>query len=109
MYVIGPGIAGTIFLTGTAQILWSALTRGDQAFLVAQIVANVIGIALIFALKQPITRWYHVLFNGVIAAHVISGPLDPENIGLFMAALIWGAYWIRSERVQHTYGGRKVA
>ena len=62
-----------------------------------------------FTLKKPLTRWYHVAFNGAIAAYVISGPLDPETIGLFMAALIWGAYWMRSERVQHTYGGRRVA
>jgi hypothetical protein len=109
VYLLGPGVVGTISLVGTAQILWSALNRLDQTFLVAQIVANVAGIVLIFALKRPLTRWYHVIFNGAIAAYVISGPLDPETIGLFLAALVWAAYWIRSERVQHTFGGRKVA
>ena len=109
VYIAGPGIAGTIFLIGTAQILWSALTGMDQLSLVAQIIANVLGILLIFFLRRPLTRWFHVGFNGAVAAYVLTGPRDAETIALFMAALVWGVYWIRSERVQQTFGGRKVA
>jgi hypothetical protein len=109
VYVLSIGLAGTIFLLATAQILWTALPGPDRLFLLAQLFSNVVGIVLIFALKRPATRWYHVAFNGVMAAYLFAGPLDPETIGLAFALLCWGAYWIRSERIQNTFGGRKVA
>lgn len=108
VYVVGPGILGTLFSVATAQILWSVLPSSDQAFLVFEVIANIVGMALIFTLRQPLTRWFHVALNGIVAAYVVNGPLDPETIALFMAALVWGTYWLRSERVQNTFGGRRI-
>ncbi len=106
-YVIGPGILGTLWGV-TDAIIWGI--SGHPAYRLifsVLITANVLGLYLIFAVRKPITRTYHIWLNLIWAgfwAFTTVELLDwPQGWGAVLALLIWASYWIGSKRVRATY------
>ena len=106
-YVIGPGILGTLWGV-TDAIIWGI--SGHPAYRLifsVLITANVLGLYLIFVVRKPITRTYHIWLNFIWAGYTliyfIASGLAAFLIVLVPALLIWPIYWVRSKRVRATY------
>ncbi len=106
LYVIGPGILGTLWGV-TDAVIWGV--SGHPAYRLifsVLITANVLGLYLIFVVRKPITQTYHIWLNFIWAGFwaftaVESG--GPQVWGAVAALLILALYWIGSKRVRATY------
>jgi len=106
LYVIGPGILGTLF-TVTDAMFWGL--SGHPAYRLifsVLITANVIGLYLIFGVRKSITQIYHIWLNfnwaGFWAFTAVESG-GPQVWGAVAALLILALYWIGSKRVRATY------
>ena len=106
LYVIGPGILGTLF-TVTDAMIWGV--SGHPAYRLifsVLITANVIGLYLIFGVRKSITQIYHIWLNfnwaGFWAFTAVESG-GPQIWGAVAALLILALYWIGSKRVRATY------
>ena len=65
-----------------------------------------VGLYLLIKVRKPITRNYHIGFNGFFAAifgiFAILTPSLPQWLA-FAESFAWVMYWIRSQRVRATY------
>ena len=68
--------------------------------------AILVGLYLLIKVRKPITRNYHIGFNGfstaILGIFAILTPSLPQWFG-FAESLAWLMYWIRSKRVRATY------
>ena len=106
LYVIGPGILGTLWGV-TDAIIWGV--SGHPAYRLifsVLITANVIGLYLIFGVRKSITQIYHIWLNfnwaGFWAFTAVESG-GPQVWGAVAALLILALYWIGSKRVRATY------
>jgi len=85
------------------------LARSPYFFIAGPaIIATVIGLYLIFGVRKPITRIFHIWFNIIWAGYaafitLVSGELGPGGLTAVIPALSWMLYWMTSERVWATY------
>jgi len=107
LYVIGPGILGTLLTVTDALNLTDS---GGSHYFPIEIplaIATVIGLYLIFRVRKPITRTYHIWTNFIWAGYTliyfIASGLAAFLIVLVPVLLIWPIYWVRSKRVRATY------
>ncbi len=86
-----------------------AVARSPIFFIAAwATIAAVIGLYLIFGVRKPITRIFHIWFNIIWAGWlafitVVSGELGPGGLTAVIPSLIWVLYWMTSKRVWATY------
>jgi len=119
------GIRGWLLLYVILQILWAlffaaiitvvgVLTIPDSArssmFFIpgSGIITTVIGLYLIFGVRKPITRIFHIWLNIIWAGWlafsvVVSGGLGPGLLTAVIPSMIWVLYWTTSKRVWATY------
>ena len=109
LYVIGPGILGTLF-TVTDVMMYgspSGIPLHPAYWLIFSVfvTGNVIGLYLIFGVRKPITRTYHIWLNFIWASIAAFTAVVGTRTGwgMVLGLLIWAAYWIGSKRVRATY------
>ncbi len=108
LYVIGPGILGTLLTVTDALNLTDSGGSHYFPIEISLAIATVIGLYLIFRVRKPITRTYHIWLNFIWAgytAYYFVAVGTPEILLLMFAPLllIWPIYWVRSKRVRATY------
>ena len=113
------GIGGWLLFYVILQILFTLFTvmvalyspdlaRSPDFIEGSAIITTVIGLYLIFGVRKPITRIFHIWFNIIWAGYaafitLISGELGPGGLTAVIPALSWMLYWMTSERVWATY------
>ncbi len=106
LYVIWPGIIGTLQGVTLALIMGSSDFPAYLFVLPVLITANVIGLYLIFRVRKSITQTYHIWLNFILVGFWAFNAVESGGLALWASALgpsIWAAYWIRSKRVRATY------
>ena len=106
LYVIGPGILGTLWGV-TDAIIWGIPSHPAYRLIFSVLItANVIGLYLIFGVRKSITQIYHIWLNfnwaGFWAFTAVESG-GPKVWGAVAALLILALYWIGSKRVRATY------
>ena len=116
------GIRGWLLLYVILQILFTLFTvlgvltipdlaRSPDFFIVGSaIITTVIGLYLIFGVRKPITRIFHIWLNIIWVGYwafinMESGELGlgPEGMAAVIPSSIWVLYWMASKRVWATY------
>ena len=101
------------FLGGVVLPIWLVTQTSDFGLhyvVVREVILlalNVIGLNLIYFVRRPITRYFHICLNAAIGTElivigVISSDLRAMVTGVIVL-LIWSGYWFRSRRVRATY------
>ena len=98
---------------GIAFPIWSLLTGNgievpvNVAWEALLLILNAIGFFLIFFVRRPLTRYFHIGLNATIAIQYLAVGILDSNMRVVFAGLlvfaIWSGYWIRSKRVRETY------
>ncbi len=114
------GIRGWLLFYVILQILFTLFTvlgvltipdlaRSPYFFIAGSaLITIVIGLYLIFGVRKPITRIFHIWLNIIWAGYsafnaVASGELGPGGLTAVIPSVIWVLYWMQSERVWATY------
>ena len=98
-----------VLLSVSDPTIWSGIAGPAERYFVGLTVTiQAIGVYLIFYVRKPLTRSYHIWLNLIYAGFIAFGivGLDwpwPQGWGTVLAFLIWASYWIGSKRVRATY------
>ncbi len=107
VYAIGPAGFGVLAALAQVAELWRYSGDVREWFIaIVLLVAYLIGLYLLIAVRQRFTRIYHIALTGFMAAALAVLAIltrDPAAAGACAGMSFWVAYWIRSQRVRQTY------
>lgn len=107
VYAIGPAAFGVLAALAQVIELWRyGADKREWLVGIVFLIAYLIGLYSLIAVKQRFTRFYHIGLTGFMAAALAVLAVltrDPAAAGACAGMSVWMAYWIRSKRVRQTY------